>query len=67
MSATAVYVAADVDVDRDGDEILVHNVYVGDDDAEAIGRVYIVRRGEAAAIALGERIARDRRLELVVD
>jgi len=64
---TAVYVIADVDIDHDGDEMLVYNVYVGDDDAEPTGKVYIVRRGAAAAFELGRKIARDRNLELVTD
>jgi hypothetical protein len=66
-TATAVYITADVDIDFDGDEIEVYNVYVGDDDAEALGTVYTVRRGRAAAFELGEKIAADRHLELVAD
>jgi hypothetical protein len=66
MAATAVYVAGDIDIDRDGDEIFVYNVYVGDDDAEPVGKTYTVYRGRAAAIALAERICRDRRLAEVV-
>jgi hypothetical protein len=66
MTATAVYVTADLDVDRDGDEVLVHNVYVGDDDAEPVGTVYTVRRGLAAAVRLADKIRADRRLAEVV-
>lgn len=65
MTATAVYVTADLDVDHQGEEILVHLVYVGDDDAEPVGKVYTVH-GQDRAIDLAERIRHDRRLEEVV-
>lgn len=65
MTTTAVYITEDVDIDFDGDEVLVYNVCTGDDDGEPTGTVYTVRRGFAAAIALGEKIAADRGLELV--
>jgi hypothetical protein len=68
MTATAVYIIDDVDYDTYlDDEAQIFHVYVGDDDAEPVGKTYTVRRGRAAAISLGEKIARDRRLELVID
>lgn len=43
-------------------------VYVTHDlDAEPVGKTYTVRRGQAAAIDLAERIGRDRRLEVVIE
>lgn len=68
MTATAVYVIDDVDFDTYlDDEVQVFHVYIGDDDAEPVGKSYTVRRGRDAAVSLGEKIARDRRLELVVE
>jgi len=66
-TTTAVFVSADLDIDRDGDEIQIYNVFVGDDDGEPTGKVYVVRRGADAAFELGRKIAADRRLELVID
>ena len=61
----AIYVSEDVALDRAGDEVKIHTVYVGDEDAEPLGRVYTVWRGAEAALELGRRMSRDRRLELV--
>lgn len=61
----AVFVSEDVALDRDGDEVKIHAVYVGDEDGEPLGRVYTVWRGAGAALELGRRMSRDRRLELV--
>lgn len=62
---TAIFISSDVDFDyRADDEVLVFAVYAGDDDAEPIGPVYNCR-SESAAWDLGEKMARDRRLELV--
>jgi hypothetical protein len=68
MTAVAVYVAADTDFDyRLDDEVLVHHVYVGDDEAEPVGKTYTVKGGRDAAIDLADRIAADRNLEVVID
>ena len=52
------------DQDRDGDEIPVWLVYVGDEDAEPTGTVYKFHDFKAAD-ALARQMANDRRLELV--
>jgi hypothetical protein len=64
-AATAVYINAEADFDtRLDDEVLVFSVYVGDDDAEIVGKVYTCS-SENSAWNLAEKIARDRRLALV--
>jgi hypothetical protein len=69
LTAAAVFVAGDVDFDvRLDDEIEIFHVYVGDDDAEPIGKTYtVVHGGRNAAVALADRIAADRGLEVVID
>jgi len=52
------------DQDHEGEEIPVWIVYVGDEEAEPVGTVYQVHNF-ARAQALAERIAQDRRLELI--
>jgi len=52
------------DQDPEGEEIPVWIVYVGDEEAEPTGTVYHVYN-LARAQALAERIAQDRRLELI--
>ena len=52
------------DQDAEGEEIPVWIVYVGDEEAEPTGTVYHVYNF-ARAQALAERIAQDRRLELI--
>ena len=52
------------DTDREGDEIPVWLVYVGDEDAEAVETVYKCL-SFAGAEQLAKRVAHDRRLELV--
>ena len=52
------------DQDHEGEEIPVWIVYVGDEDAEPVGTVYHVYNF-ARAQALAERMAKDRRLELI--
>lgn len=52
--------------DRRGEEYAVWTVAVTDDDGEAVGRVYTVH-SHAKAMALGRRMATDRRLEYVND
>ncbi|HOX60317.1 MAG TPA: hypothetical protein PLC99_25860 [Verrucomicrobiota bacterium] len=52
------------DQDPEGEEIPVWVVYVGDEEAEPTGTVYHVY-DFARAQALAERMARDRRLELI--
>ena len=52
------------DQDHEGEEIPVWIVYVGDEEAEPTGTVYHVY-DFARAQALAERIAQDRRLELI--
>jgi len=68
MTASAIYITEDVDYDTYlDDEVQMFHVYAGDDDAEAIGKVYTVWKGRDAAFRLGQKMARDRRLELVID
>ena len=52
------------DTDRDGDEIPVWFVYVGDEDADAVETVYKCQTF-AGAERLAKRMAHDRRLELI--
>ncbi|MEI7732828.1 MAG: hypothetical protein WCO56_24870 [Verrucomicrobiota bacterium] len=52
--------------DREGEEIPVWHVYVGDTEAEPVGRVYRVF-SFAKAESLAQAISHDRRLELVSD
>lgn len=52
------------DQDREGEEIPVWVVYVGDQDAEPIGTVYRCHDFKVAE-ALAQRVARDRQLELI--
>src|SRR5512135_2023371 len=52
------------DQDHEGEEIPVWVVYVGDEEAEPVSTVYHVYNF-ARAQALAERIAQDRRLELI--
>lgn len=66
-TTAAVFVASDVDVDHDGDEMEVFHVFVGDNDGEPTSKVWTVRRGRAAAIALADRIGHDRNMEVVID
>ena len=52
------------DRNADGDEIPVWLVYVGDENAEPLGKVYHSHDFQAAE-NLARRMARDRRLELI--
>ena len=52
------------DQDSEGDEIPVWVVYVGDEEAEPVGKVYRCH-SFAPAQSLAERMAKDRRLELI--
>ena len=52
------------DQDREGEEIPVWVVYVGDQDAEPVGTVYHCHDFKAAE-SLAKRIAHDRNIELV--
>lgn len=52
------------DQNHDGDEIPVWVVYVGDEDAEPIGKVNHLHDYKAAE-ELAEQMSRDRRLELI--
>ena len=52
------------DHNHDGDEIPVWCVYVGDEEAEPVNRVYWCW-SYAFALDLAQRMARDRRLELI--
>jgi len=54
------------DQDHEGEEIPVWVVYVGDEEAEPVTTVYHVY-DFARAQALAQRIAQDRRLELIHD
>lgn len=52
------------DQNHDGDEIPVWFVYVGDEDAEPVGKVYKFHAFKAAE-ELARQISRDRHLELI--
>jgi len=52
------------DQNRDGDEIPVWFVYVGDEDAEPIGPVYRIHDFKTAE-ELARQMAKDRHLELI--
>lgn len=52
------------DVDREGDEIPIWFVYIGDEDAEPVGTVYRFHNCQAAKRLAGK-MSIDRRLELV--
>ena len=54
------------DHNQDGDEVPVWCVYVGDEEAEPIHRIYWLWSYDLA-LDLAQRMARDRRLELVHD
>ena len=52
------------DFNRDGDEVPEWTVCIADDDGEPVGRIYRCR-SLTTARQLGDRMARDRRMELV--
>ena len=52
------------DRNHDGDEVPVWCVYVGDEEAEPVNRIYWLWSYELA-LDLAQRMARDRRLELI--
>ena len=52
------------DRNADGDEVPVWCVYVGDEEAEPVNRIYWLWSYELA-LDLAQRMARDRRLELI--
>ena len=52
------------DRNQDGDEVPVWCVYVGDEEAEPVNRIYWLWSYELA-LDLAQRMARDRRLELI--
>ena len=52
------------DLNSDGDEIPVWLVYIGDENAEPVGKIYHSHDFQAAG-NLARRMARDRRLELI--
>jgi hypothetical protein len=54
------------DVDRDGDEVPTWSVCIGDDEGEPCGTVYRCSTF-TGAVKLARDIARDRRLELVME
>jgi hypothetical protein len=54
------------DTDADGDEVPVWCVYVGDEEAEPIHRIYWLWNYNLA-LDLANRMARDRRLELIAE
>jgi len=66
MTATAIFIYTDSDVDHEGDEFQVWHVYAGDDDAEPVGKTYTCHSFDKA-FNLGQRMSADRRLELVID
>ena len=67
MTATCVMVEGpDSELNHDFDEIPVWYVFAADDDGEEVGKVYRFRSFDAA-VDLGVKMARDRRLELVND
>jgi hypothetical protein len=63
MSATAIYIDRDTDVDTfdSGDEIEIWTVCKGDDDGEPMGKVYTFRNGDSRkrAFALAIKMAKD--------
>lgn len=65
--ATAIYFdGPHSDTNRDGDEVPSWTVYAGDGFADPVGKIYHVSAYDSALI-LAQRMAKDRRLELVVD
>jgi hypothetical protein len=52
------------DQDREGEEIPIWVVYVGDEDAAPVGTVYTCHNFKSAE-TLAQRMARDRQLELI--
>jgi len=54
----------EADQDREGEEIPVWLVYVGDDEAEPVGTVYRFHQFQAAE-RLASQMAQDRRLDLI--
>ena len=54
------------DRNREGDEIPVWSVFVGDDEGIPVGRVYHIH-SFAKAEALAQAMAKDRQLELITD
>ena len=64
--ATNVVVYADVDINRDGDEFQVWHVGLADDDGEPVGKWYTYHN-YAGALELGQKMARERRLELNIE
>ena len=54
------------DTNQDGDEVPVWCVYVGDEEAEPIHRIYWLWSYNLA-LDLANRMARDRRLELIAE
>lgn len=67
MSRTvAIFVTADSDIDREGDEFQVWHVGPGDEDGEPTGKHYTCHSYDKA-FNLGRKMAADRRLELVID
>jgi hypothetical protein len=52
------------DQDREGEEVPVWHVYIGDEDAAPVGKVYRCHSFKGAE-ALAKRMAKDRRLELI--
>ena len=54
------------DRDQDGEEIPAWVVYVGDADAEPTGQIYTLHHFKSAEL-LAQRMAEDRRLDLIHD
>ena len=52
------------DRDHEGEEIPVWVVYIGDDEAEPVGTVYLCHQFQSAE-QLARRMAHDRRLDLI--
>lgn len=54
------------DRDQDGEECPAWRVYVGDADAEPVGKIYTLHHFKSAEL-LAHRMAEDRRLDLIHD
>ena len=52
------------DRDREGEEVPVWSVYVGDEHADPVGKVYTVHNFKSAE-QLAKRMSEDRRLDLI--
>jgi hypothetical protein len=59
-AAVAVFISQDVDVNYDYDEMDVWHIYVGDEDANALGKTYTSTSADRA-FELGQKMSRESR------